>query len=75
MKLKIKIYRKIDSEEEDEKRDQVNFESFPIKAMGNTKTAKLNDIVNLRRSTARNLPNSNKILKQEINKNLQVLNS
>lgn len=30
------------------------------------------DYINLRRSTARNIPNANKVMKEEINKNLQV---
>lgn len=33
---------------------------------------KATEIMNLRRSTARNIPNANKIHKEEINKNLQV---
>ena len=67
--LFLNSLRHFDSEEEDEKRDQVNTNFMKSKA----KTKKtVEKPINLRRSTARNIPNANIILREEINKNLQV---
>lgn len=57
----------MDSDEEDEKRDEVAIDILMPKS-----PPKTIELINMRRSTARNIPNANKIQKEEIHKNLQV---
>lgn len=67
----FKSFRRFESfDEEDEKRDEVNSDFLKTKFL-TTNTVPVEKI-NLRRSTARNIPNANKIQKEEINKNLQA---